>query len=189
MVADSKSSTSSSSSSGSSSSKVSSLSSAGSSSGSSLDGDGLDAPAPLAPEDGVHHAGHHGRRNMSNMVVHLPMGVMRYYDKADKQYLTMECGHHDNCKLSRSCQAQTGNARKDREGQGRPIGLLLAWAEVATDFQGGHAHVHMKPLPDWEQRREARERAHALPEMDAIFALGLERDLRPGESEEPETIP
>jgi hypothetical protein len=89
--------------------------------------------------------------------------------------------HFPDCRKQRTvCATQTAAAA--RAGQGRPIGLLVAW------LHDSHAHatnmLHSKaPIATFETRAAARELFNALPGA-AEFAF-YERPKSPDEGDEP----
>ena len=110
------------------------------------------------------------------------------------------CGFHGpRCEVSR---ALTGNPH--RLSQGRPLGLLWAWLDMASEFDGEDAAKSHQAASDprtWPAHRcrdfECRRKARAdalsavseLPVEQQTFWLTAERPQRPGEPEEPEVCP
>lgn len=129
-----------------------------------------------------------GQRRLAGAVVVLPglQGMFRYYPATNS--VVMHCAHHDDaqCRLTRTLNA---SALASRAGQGRPLGLLLAWATCCDPARGAAAHVH-EFVPTLQQRQEARRRLHQLAERDVDLRtlLSFERPQRPGEPEEPATV-
>ena len=81
-------------------------------------------------------------------------------------------------------------------GQGRPLGLLLAWGEMSFDnrFKSGEDHMHAARLIvnrdnyfPYAVRSAARERHINSPMAQMFFKL--ERKQRLGEQSEPSQIP
>ena len=94
------------------------------------------------------------------------------------------CDHHlpnGRCRLTRT---SVGNV--DSPAQGRPLGLLAAWIEEASQFSSREEHSSAFSLFLFspERRRIGREQLMRLPGAAALAAL--ERVQRPGEGSEPE---
>ena len=73
-----------------------------------------------------------------------------------------------------------------RSGQGRPLGLMVAWLRQGYVALGqpSHKDVFVGALPSKEERMDAREWLYALPGGRA-FSETFERPRRAGEDEEP----
>lgn len=130
-----------------------------------------------------------GARNPAQTVVILPglRGMFRYYRATNS--LVMHCAVHceSKCRLTRSLNSSAAAAR---QGQGRPLGLMLAWSTQCG--AGCSAGEHIKAfVPTLAQRQAARQELVALaPTVQGLAdLLALERPRRPGEPEEPPTIP
>ena len=94
--------------------------------------------------------------------------------------------NHVQCRVNRSC---VGTPEKS---SGRPVGFLLAWLFAQSEFvndKAAHQALARRPQRDchlisFAERRSAREWAKKhIPEV-----LELERELAPGETEEPTEI-
>lgn len=172
-----------------SSSSASSSSSSSSSSESAADGGGggpAAAPA-VAAEIAPANVGPQRRPGRGDAAAEVPVnhGFLRFYDKPGRKFVVAHCEAHPGCRLTRTC---IGSDRQGREGQGRPLGLLLAWLGKAPLYAGAQSHVHMDFLPTLEERRFARDAAGELPGMAALFDTA-ERPCRAGEEEEPAVVP
>lgn len=111
-------------------------------------------------------------------------GVIRYY--ATRQEFVAHCTcveTHHRCRLSRK---STESLAPNRAGQGRPLGLLMAWLAQAGNYPDCHAHVRM-PKPDLAARSAAREMLKAFEGSELLFEA--ERAQRGGEADEPTTAP
>ena len=75
---------------------------------------------------------------------------------------------------------------RSNQSQGRPIGLLASWLEMAEDFKDASSHSSMR-RPTLEQRQDARARLEAM-EGGVDFALTYERPKRPDEDPEPPSM-
>ena len=120
----------------------------------------------------IHHQGH-------------PIGMLlRYHAKSNDMYVNCTVPSHNcgsKCSLTRTCNASA----KRKPQQGRPLGMLAAWAASANTFETKAAHMTFKPsLP---QRKAARAALQRLP--DAQPFLSYERKKRDGESSEPDECP
>lgn len=90
--------------------------------------------------------------------------------------------HGGRCRLTRTLE---GSDRRGREGQGRPLGLAVAWCRAAENFDNKADHMAYKPS---RSEREAGRRFLATLEGGAL--MDIERALRPGEDPaEPEIVP
>jgi len=113
-------------------------------------------------------------------------GFLRFYCPASgKRFIVAHCGMHLSCRLTRTL---LGSERQGREGQGRPIGLALAWLQEHHKYISGHDHVHTAEMPSFEARRQARENGKEIPEVQWLMD-NAERPQRDGEEEEPQTVP
>ena len=165
-----------------SSSKSSTSSSSSSTSSSSS---GSSSAAPAAPPAGSAPPPKK-RALVADAVLEIGFATFKYY-KADENIvcLCQRTGHGNRCRLQRSRVAGAKYA------QGRPIGLMMAWltAHLEDDDDNHHGHVHMDPMPSYEDREEGRREFMELP--DTEFWLDLERPQRVDEGEgfEPDEAP
>ena len=84
----------------------------------------------------------------------------------------------------------TGN--KGRPGQGRPVGLLIAWLVQSADSGTKYEHQLVKKdlartAHGLDLRQQARAWLHSMPQYSGVFAR--ERDPIAGEDSEPEVVP
>lgn len=118
------------------------------------------------------------------------VGQVKY--GAAENVLTANCwfrseGHagpdHGLCRINKTC-----NAHAHREGQGRPLGFLVAWLWRASDPLCVDRACHYDARHDisLEDRIAARGWLSARPEF--AFFLEQERVLYPGEELEPENF-
>lgn len=146
-----------------------------------------DAHPPAAAEDRPPRAPIVGRSRAAVAAI-LPgmRGMLRRY--ASTNTVVMHCPYHteEKCRLTRSLKPST---LASRQGQGRPLGLLLAWAKNCDSSMSAAEHVHSFTPPS-EQRMLARRELNELAtEVEALRELlALERPQRPGEPEEPIAI-
>ena len=128
-------------------------------------------------------------------VMHIPYcfgvqdGVAKLYEAANNQvYMVCPNSAHGRCVLTRTLMASdllTASAR----GQGRPLGLMLLWAEQAFRPMVGCSHVRLARMPDefpYADRASARSR-HASALAEHGF-LDIERAKRALEPDEPMDI-
>lgn len=177
---------SSSSSSGTSSASSSSSSSSGDDDGGAADGEDGTAPPPPGP-GGRDNAAAMGNRNQADKEVVVAGGFIRYYNTAKKKFCVAHCeSHAGRCVLTRTV---TESSAAGRQGQGRPLGLMLAWLAQAGQYASPGEHVHAPSANfSYQDRLRLREDAAEIPGMQYLFDFA-ERPVREGESAEPEHIP
>ena len=131
------------------------------------------------------------RSDFSKVEVSVPgFGKLRFYPHL--QELQAVCDHpdHSDCRMSRTTRPfpKAVKPQSTRYGQGRPVGLLTCWLRAQYDHTNQQSHLHSF-VHTSEARREARgwlfERLSA---EDASTLRSIERNLRDGESEEPDKI-
>ena len=118
-------------------------------------------------------------------VLVLPDDVGELHFYATNNSVVAFCRKHSgDCRRTRTLleYKKTGQ----REGQGRPLGMLCAWLNYHTDDKSSHMMLGTHRLTR-ELRQEARRRMLQLP-GGPEFAQ-RERPCRPGESEEPLSVP
>ena len=95
--------------------------------------------------------------------------------------MTAHCTvHGEGCRRSRTV---TESGRYGREGQGRPIGLLVAWLQDPDNHADlPRTFVHPRP------RRQQARQMFSILEGSRLFSKH-EREKRPGEADEPTDIP
>jgi hypothetical protein len=123
-----------------------------------LDNDNEDAPiedvAPMIdavviavnasgppPEEGVVapplELARRGRHQPADAVVEVVSGTIKLYQRTHR--MVAECNRHPPCFLTRTI---VGSAVPARSGQGRPLGLLVAWLDMCLDGLSRFEHVH-----------------------------------------------
>jgi hypothetical protein len=125
----------------------------------------------------------------ADLVLRVPGGTIRYY--SNKCNFTATCSRHsdENCvKTRQSTASKIGLKSVSGQAKGRPLGYLVAWLAMnqhdGCDSKAKH----------WDKKENARKCTHAmrlaarlsLHTMDGGEAMmDRERDLRPGEGDEP----
>ena len=117
------------------------------------------------------------------LVLDLGPGLGSVHYNVSGQYFRAHCPcHGDECRRQRTArESETGRA-----GQGRPIGLLVAWLQSAHAADSKEQHVRMK-VAGLSARQEARRFFLGLPGSTDL--TDREREKKPGEPDEPVTIP
>ena len=102
-------------------------------------------------------------------------------------YLRAHCWTHgDACRRQRTVRASDALGR---EGQGRPIGLLMSWLRRANTVASADEHVAMRAASfSQHERMEARAYFYSLPNGQA-WAEEHERRRRSRETDEPRSVP
>ena len=139
-----------------------------------------------------------GARNRSGVTTVVSVGrygELHYYSASNNLTAYCRCPKHVNpgndCRKSRTLNA-VKKASSDkayvRDGQGRPVGLLVHWLMLQDECEDRKAHCNAEVLfhADPKKRAEAREFFKTLPGADQI--LSRERLQRDGEEEEPDFI-
>ena len=183
--------------SGSSSSSSSSSSTSSSSSGSSSQGDdegdeaGEVQPLGQPPQQEVAHApravvAEGAVRGRADLCVILVGGaVLRFYENSSSMVMHCNCvGHGTGCRLTRTVK---GSNTRGRAGQGRPLGLLLAWAEWGVYHRDHKQHIQSRPFPPLADRRRCRQAALREPSLAPFFAV--EHNAVAGHEHEPDVVP
>lgn len=117
------------------------------------------------PRQEARSSGHRGGLE-SRYVFSLPneMGSLRYYHATGAMVAFCpfgRCSHTSDCRKQSTCLPSGKRS-------GRPIGLLVAWLELANEHSAKTTHVH-SCRPTFEQRKRAREWFMSLPDA-ANFA-------------------
>ena len=96
------------------------------------------------------------------------------------------CSAHPRCVISRTCAGRTSRKREGALG-GRPVGFLCCWLQTGSQYASKAEHMNKE---NWTfsqaDRSTARLALRARPAGPDI--LSHERELTPGEPEEPETL-
>ena len=126
-------------------------------------------------------------RSRADLEMRVEGGVIRFYGAA--QRIVGHCEHHGEreCRFTRTTM---GSTLASRAGQGRPLGLVLAWLRCGCrdDLPTAASHKAMRPMPSHADRLRAREEFAADPASEAWFAV--ERARREGDgSDEPDHVP
>ena len=154
------------------------------------DEDAADAE-PTAPADRVGRGScepHECRAHFWRDELEIPhLGKIRYY--RHERHLVAVCTNpeHQDCRMTRTLDEapRLGKPGSKSAGQGRPLGLMVAWLRKQFDYSSQQGHLKTCK-PDLESRQEARRELRDMPRGEQF--LGYERAVRPGEPEEPEAI-
>ena len=115
-------------------------------------------------------------------------GRLRYYKHREQKQIIAVCGLHKDCRMMRSL-TRNPNARLPNTalfGQGRPLGLVIAWLKCQHEHETQQDHIH-KFHVDLQARQDARVWfLENVPE--AAQWADLEREQADGEEEEPTRI-
>ena len=160
-----------------------------SSSGSASSSASPAAPAPCPPLPGSPQRAPPARprravgAEMSSavLVYFVPGGKITMYTKRHIIECVCENKAHGKCVLTRSMLASTARART---GQGRPVGLAVAWLARAAACETKADHWTAANWPSLADRKAAREVFKTFPGSSAL--LNEERSERPAEDSEPE---
>jgi len=110
-------------------------------------------------------------------------GRVVYFRRWNRLMAICEGRGHGKCVVGRSCKS---SPIKGREGQGRPFSWLVSWLGACPVDIDRSTHV-LSWEPPLVERRQTRVQLSRSPIYDEWFKL--ERDLRPGEPDEPNTVP
>ena len=120
-------------------------------------------------------------------------GLCQMYEATNcRIYVKCDNPDHDRCILTRTVAASNSTAPR-KQGQGRPLGLLLLWGEWSHKVGARDDHVAAGDsaeifLPDGD-RAVARERHENIGGPSFVyFGEQLERKRRPGEPADPPHI-
>ena len=109
-------------------------------------------------------------------------GEIHFYPKQRLLTAFCPCARHGDCRRSRTVNE---SSKPDRHGQGRPLGMLMAWLSAAGACATKEEHKRLSP--DYEARLAARRLLQGLPGSEQMFEK--ERPTRRNEGDEPRTIP
>ena len=132
-----------------------------------------------------------GARNPAAIALNIGgKGVLRYYDT--KRQIVAMCTapelDHKGCFKTKSTMASPSTARV---GQGRPLGILLAWLLFPSDMAKASrdAHVHCED-PSFDLRKRCRDEFVRQAAGIPLARLMLEREAPSASFEdEPERVP
>ena len=109
-------------------------------------------------------------------------GDIRYNVKATN--LVAHCSFHSgNCRRTRTVKPPASSRGRAQAAQGRPLGLLKAWLDLASDYASAAEHSALC-RPSLQQRQAARASLLAS-EGGAEFSRDYEREKGPDEDDEP----
>ena len=118
----------------------------------------------------------------ADITVPVPGGRICIYKRFARAVAICSGRGHEKCGVTRSLR------RSDvagREGQGRPVSFLIAWCNCPEHLdRWKHVHEFEPPLPTREQ---CRIEGMKHPRLKQCF--DEEREKRPGEPDEPVTVP
>ena len=136
-------------------------------------------PVPEPPEPASGSGRQQHQRDMYPDVIKIgTWGELRFHKKTKN--IVAHCSAHSDEHDCRRSRTTIGNA--NRQGQGRPIGLLVAWLRDPASHDQGRLSVH-----NHATRKAAREYYNKLPNAEQ-FGFN-ERKQHAGEEEEPKQIP
>ena len=134
---------------------------------------------PLAEEDSSDDSDPGSQQVIS---LPTPRGKITYYPKLKEFYMTCSI-HGAKCRKTRTAVGNPSIA-----AQGRPVGYLMAWADMGTDYDESFAHRWGAPEPTFAQRSAAREWFRGLPSSREILKKERKRD-RTNEGPDPLLCP
>ena len=98
------------------------------------------------------------------------------------------CRQHHAKKACKKSKTVKGSQSFLRQGQGRPIGCLMAWLMEGKNHDDQHSHVHYgESTLTLAQRKVGRRQFFQLPGAERF--MQYERALREHEEDEPEIVP
>lgn len=147
-------------------------------------------PAQFEPRDSFDRAG-------ELITLSMPTGKLKYYYKT--KVFVAECNRAEHaielnalgrpmkCHLTKGA---TASRCAGRGGQGRPLGLLMAWLCDDSAHMSRHEHVREAPLVySRAARTQARAALSGMGSPIVAALLAAERAPRDGEETEPESVP
>ncbi|CAE7038707.1 unnamed protein product [Symbiodinium sp. CCMP2592] len=110
-------------------------------------------------------------------------GRLRYYKHREQKQIIAVCGFHKDCRVMRSLTRNPNAKQPDTAlfGQGRPLGLVIAWLKCQHEHTSQQEHIHSFHV-DFQARQDARVWFLENVE-DAADWAGLEREQADGEGE------
>ena len=142
---------------------------------------GLDSQDP-----GAHDTGATRKKSKTEQVCVIPgIGEIHYYPPSKNFVAFCRAPNHYECRKSRTANPPALPVKRNRRGQGRPIGLLAEWLYRGRDFSSKEEHGAAEVILGFthEQRLAARRRFLEVP--GALEIVQHERAAAAGESEEP----
>lgn len=135
-------------------------------------------PLPHPDRDG-------GRRGRGEAMVVFPHGKISFYASKNVMEATCRVPSHGKCVLTRTVRCRQGTEEHLVPKGGRPLGMLAAWLLKAGAAETKEAHWAFvrAPLAERVAAREYIKQAEHGPEL-----LAMEREQKPTEPEEPETL-
>jgi len=109
---------------------------------------------------------------------------LEYRGGAQPKFVAI-CGKHEADAHGKRCQREASALEGKRKGLGRPLGMLLAWLEVADGCGSRAVYVKRRKFA-FSTRSEARNWLANMRSDVAVRLLEKERPARDGESAEPE---
>lgn len=144
-------------------------------------------PPPAEPRVGR-------RRQGALAVLCVPGGKIILYAGGARDFMTAECGNrrHGRCIKTKTCEAPPARLARTREGQGRPVGWLVAWLKKGLLDTPREKHWDPMEEPTLVERRAARDevlRLQAGGSADAALLLAGECDHPEGDGFESAVVP
>ena len=112
------------------------------------------------------------------------LGQLRYNQSF--AFLRAHCPKHGRACLRQRTVLASSSSGQQRQGQGRPIGLLLDWLLKADQYDDAQSHKKMG-VGTFDDRVAARARVHEHEGHESF--LQVERPQNEDEDEEPRRIP
>ena len=122
-----------------------------------------------------------GAPNVHNSIELTPFCTLTFFGAGSRRDFIVRCKTHTTCVLIRTANA---SEKVSKAGQGRPLGLCMAWALKAEQFPD-KSHVRVCK-PTLAERKEARASFEGM--VGAPYFSAHERPKRVGEEEEPERM-
>ena len=127
----------------------------------------------------------------SGRELHTPYGKISFYCSRKNYFFVGHCGNdcHKGDRGCRRTMSAMSSGQRGREGQGRPLGCIIAWLRNAYEDHASYGdREHIGYEPDFEFRVQCRALLETIP-GGLDFARACERPQRLGESNEPLTLP
>jgi hypothetical protein len=148
---------------------------------------GGDVVPPSPAGDGAPSASHTGAPSAlalgrASAVVFVEGGKVAHYAGSSSMEATCNCPTHGKCRLTRTVNE---SSVVGREGQGRPVGQLVAWLAKGNSLPNKDAHMGIGNTLSFADRTAARATLAAMGTTDVTGLFAAERPSRAGESLEP----